>query len=137
LFTSLKNRAARSALAFSSTALFCGIFSAVYEHFSHGVYSPFMVWLFLFPLLGGALPYLCIFAAGARLPGALPRDMWDSGVATLTVGSALTGVFEIYGTTAPLVGIYWFAGAALMLTGAVTYCAGSFAKRRAEGERAR
>jgi hypothetical protein len=28
--------------------LFCGLFSLIYEHFSHGVYSDYMVYLFLF-----------------------------------------------------------------------------------------
>lgn len=31
---------------------------AVYEHFSFGVYSNFMIYAFAFPLIGGALPYL-------------------------------------------------------------------------------
>ena len=35
---------------------FCIVFSVIYEHFSHGVYSQFMLLMYLFPLIGGVLP---------------------------------------------------------------------------------
>jgi len=43
-------------------ALGCAVLSAVYECFSHGVCSVWMIGLFLFPLLLGAL--LALAAAG-------------------------------------------------------------------------
>lgn len=34
----------------------CGVFGFAYEQFSHGAYSKCMLFFFLIPLLGGALP---------------------------------------------------------------------------------
>lgn len=117
MYTSVKKTAA----VYLSVALFCGIFSYVYERFSHGVYSDFMVYLFLFPLLGGALPHLAILFFRARAPRRLSENLYNSGVATLTVGSCLRGIFEIYGTSSPYVAAYWWAGAALLMLGAGAY----------------
>ena len=41
---------------FAAAALGCMVFAAVYECFSHGVFSPFMLLAFLFPLLLGVVP---------------------------------------------------------------------------------
>jgi len=91
-------------------AAFCGLFSAVYEHFSHGVYSPYMVWLFLFPLLGGAVPLgLLSFPSAPSFP-VFSLHAWRSGILTLTAGSCLTGIFEIYGSSSDLVRYYWVVG---------------------------
>ena len=106
----------RAALTYLAVSAFCGFFAAVYEHFSHGVVSGFMVYLFAWPLLG-ALPCLLL----RTFPQRAARNFWGAGVATLTVGSCLTGVFEIYGSTAPLVCVYWYAGAALLAAGAAAY----------------
>ena len=42
----------------------------VYEQFSHGVYSDFMVYAFLLPLVLGACPLLIRACAGKRCRGA-------------------------------------------------------------------
>lgn len=96
--------------------LFCIFFSAVYEHFSHGVYSNFMVYMFLFPLVGGAIPFFLISTFHhIRYPRRMVISLYHSGIATLTVGSCLRGVLDIYGTTSGYVAVYWFAGAALII----------------------
>jgi metal-dependent amidase/aminoacylase/carboxypeptidase family protein len=41
-------------------------------------------------------------------------DVEFSRLATLALGSCLTGIFAIYGTTAPLVTVYWVAGLGLL-----------------------
>ena len=41
----------------------------VYEQFSHGVYSDFMVYAFLLPLVLGACPLLIRALCGKALPG--------------------------------------------------------------------
>lgn len=101
--------------------VFCALFGAVYEHFSFGVYSYFMLYAFAFPLLLGALPFLL---AGLRdkyihLPG-FSRALWHAGTATLTVGSLFRGVIEIYGTDSVLCIVYLAAGAVLLLSGAMS-----------------
>lgn len=105
-------------------AAFCGVFSIIYEVFSHGVYSGFMIALFLFPLLGSAAPLL-MARLGTGVPDPQTRSLWGFGWATLAVGSCLHGIFDIYGTTAPLTVVYWPVGIALLLA-----AAGSWAFRR-------
>ena len=102
-------------------ALFCALFGAVYELFSHGVYSYPMLYAFAFPLVLGVLPLLLIGLLHAPYPSAAARNLYHAGVAALTVGSIVTGVLEIYGTTNPLTLIYWLTGAALTLSGAAIY----------------
>jgi hypothetical protein len=41
-------------------------------------------------------------------------SLWRCGIATLTTGSCLQGIFEIYGSAASLVQIYWIAGFSLL-----------------------
>ena len=102
-------------------ALFCALFGAVYERFSHGVYSYAMIYAFAFPLVLGALPLYLIGALNAPYPGRLLRSVYHAGIATLTVGSIVTGILEIYGTTVSLTLAYWIVGSALVLLGACVY----------------
>lgn len=75
-------------------SLFVLLFGQIYEHFSHGVYSNYMLFAFLFPFLGLFLPSLF----GRRADPFL----WKCGVASLTVGSLYKGILEIYGTSSYL-----------------------------------
>ncbi len=54
LFTSVidKNgkKSGRTSLNYLWISLFCLLFGAVYELFSHGVYSMYMIYAFVFPL---------------------------------------------------------------------------------------
>ena len=103
-------------------AAFTLLFALVYECFSHQVYSGFMLLAFLFPLLGGALPYALLARASRRAqPGVLSRCLYDSGLAALTAGSVFRGVLEIYGTTSRLEAVYWICGTALCLFGLAVY----------------
>ena len=102
-------------------ALFCALFGAVYEVFGHGVYSYGMIYAFVFPLTFGVLPLYLIESLRAPYPGKALRWLWHAGIATLTVGSIVSGVLEIYGTTNPLTIVYWILGTALIALGAVGY----------------
>ena len=102
-------------------ALFCALFGGVYEAFSHEVYSYWMIYAFAFPLALGALPLLVIRLSRAPYPNRAVRSAQHAGVASLTVGSLVTGALEIYGTTHPLTIVYWIAGAVLVLLGAAVY----------------
>ena len=94
----------------------CALFGAVYELFSHEVYSYFMIYAFAFPLLLGAVPFFLIQNRGKPFPGGT-ADLIHAGVAALTVGSFLQGVLEIYGTGNPLTAVYWAAGGVLTFVG--------------------
>lgn len=102
--------------------------AAVYGMFSHGVYSYFMTYAFMVPLLGGALPHLmaAVKSAGTHSekivneseeleeceePDGLVKifDAKETQLAvivTLTAGSLLKGVLDIYGTTNRLLIVY-------------------------------
>ncbi|MBO6040384.1 MAG: hypothetical protein J6P58_04170 [Oscillospiraceae bacterium] len=112
-------------------ALFLAFFGAVYEHFSHGVYSYYMLYAFALPLGLGALPWCVLSLRRRRSPCRAAAQLWDSGVLTLAVGSVFRGVLDIYGTTNRLVIVYPAVGAALLLAGAVR----AIADRRKEKHR--
>lgn len=103
--------------AYLLAAVCCAAFGAIYECFSHGVYSVFMLGAFAFPLLLGALPFRLLQKHGKPFPGKPAGDLICAGVATLTAGSIVQGVLKIYGTTNPLVTGYWIAGGLLTAVG--------------------
>ena len=127
-----KKQMRRTSLMFLSVSLFCGLFSAVYEHFSHGVYSGYMVYLFMFPLFGGVLPYAVLgLVQKIKCPSPTSAKIFNSGVAALTVGSCVKGVLDIYGTSSSYLPIYWAAGISLMALGLVMYLVNQFSLRNA------
>ena len=98
-------------------ALFCALFAAVYETFSFGVYSYFMLFAFVFPLLFCSLPYSIIIFKNKNIPDKMALRLWNSGTAVLTVGSIVQGIIEIYGTTNHFIIIYAIAGAIFCISG--------------------
>ena len=105
-------------------SLFFGIFGAVYEHFSHEVYSYYMIYAFAIPLLLGTLPYALIAYKG-RVPMIKAAvSCQNAGIITLTTGCAFKGVLDIYGTTNRLIFIYPAAGIIMLLFGIMLYAAG-------------
>lgn len=112
----------RTAFAYLLLGLGCALFGAVYERFSHEVYSFYMLYAFLFPLAGGAAPFLglALFGAGRAVPGAA-RGLYHCGIATLTTGSILRGILEIYGTTNALTKLYWIVGSLLCAAGILVF----------------
>ncbi len=103
-------------------SIFVALLGAVYELFSHEVYSYYMIYAFAIPLVGGTLPFLAIGLFKPSLyPKAIPRNLYGSGIATLTVGSIVQGILEIYGTTNSLVRLYQAAGILLVVAGIVLW----------------
>lgn len=115
LYISDTDRWARTAFAYLLASLGCALFGAVYERFSHEVYSFFMLYAFLFPLAGGAVPFLGLGLFAKEPRGVHVAYHW--GIATLTLGSILCGILEIYGTANALTRWYWIAGTGLCLLG--------------------
>ena len=97
----------------------------VYESFSHGVRSNYMIFAFLIPLLAGAVPNLLAALAGnkkrADRGSAAAAGLQLAGVATLTAGSLLNGALEIYGTTNRLMTAYPVMGLALLAAALAAY----------------
>lgn len=103
-------------------ALFCILFGAIYESFSHGVYSGYMIYAFVFPLAGGTLPFYALsFSQRQFFPERLSLNLYHSGIAALTVGSIFQGVLEIYGTTNRLVRVYGMLGIFFVCAGLLSY----------------
>lgn len=102
--------------------VFCIILAPVYYRFSHGVHSPWMTFLFLWPLVLGVLPALLLMRMSARaLPGTAARILYGTGVEALTFGSLLRGILEIAGTSSMHEEILMPAGWCLVLGGIVLY----------------
>ncbi len=111
-----RDRYASAVGAYLLSTVICAIFGAVYELFSHEVYSCFMICAFAFPLLLGAIPFFLMQKRGKPFPGRA-AELVHAGVAALTVGSILQGVLEIYGTSNPLTTTYWAVGSGLTVVG--------------------
>ena len=105
----------RTAFLYLLTTIVVAAFGSVYELFSHGVWSGFMVYAFAFPLVLGALPNAWLALHKHPLPRPWVYRLHHAGVATLTLGSVMEGVFAIYGTTNTLTMAYWIVGLALLI----------------------
>jgi hypothetical protein len=117
-----RKKAYKAAIIYLAITLFCGLFSLIYEYFSHGVYSNYMIYLFLFPLIGGVLPFIAVGIINKlNFPRTLSLNLYNSGIASLTVGSCLQGVLEIYGTTSYYMPVYWVAGMFFIASGIIIY----------------
>ncbi len=120
----VRARALKTAVAYLLISLFCVLFGAVYEVFSHDVFSFWMNYAFVVPLVGGTLPFLALSVrARGNYPAPVARNLYHAGIAALTVGCIFTGVLEIFGTTNALVKIYWLAGVPLVLLGLACHLA--------------
>ena len=111
-------------------AAFVVLFGAVYEHFSFGVWSFWMVYAFAPFLLGGM--WLLILSARKRLPGDLFLGLLEPGLVMLTLGSILAGVVEIYGTENRLLPVLPIAGGILILAAVIARVTAAIRKRLPE-----
>ena len=101
------------------STLFLAFAGAVYEHFSHGVYSYWMIYAFAFPLVMGVVPYTVLLMK-EKYPNRIFLNLWNSAIATFSVWSLLKGVLAIAGYTNNMVVIYPVVGIALALTAVVS-----------------
>ena len=95
----------------------------IYAVFGHGVRSPSMTWMFLYPLIGGTLVYFLIKIffpwINHFLGYRLFSNLYNSGIATLTVGSFLKGILEIAGTSSPYTILFFVTGWLLTASGII------------------
>lgn len=105
----------RTAFAYLVCTAFTAFFGGIYEIFSHGVWSWWMVYAFAIPLTLGSLPFGWMALRRKPLPRPWVCRLHHAGVATLTVGSVMQGVLVIYGTTNRLISVYWIVGLSLLL----------------------
>lgn len=114
----IDRKSGRCAFIYLVISIFVALFGGIYETFSHGVYSYYMLYAFAFPLVGGVLPALTFsLAENRRGPSPAARILYHCGIATFTVGSIVKGVLEIYGTTNVLAGVYFPTAGILVAAG--------------------
>lgn len=120
--TDISGHAAKTAFIYLLTAMLCALFGAVYELFSHEVYSFYMIYAFVFPLAGGVFPFLllCVLRI-PRYPNIISGQLWHSGIAAFTVGCIIRGILDIYGTTNSLSQWYWYIGIFLTAAGLISF----------------
>ncbi len=107
-------------IIYTFVTIFTALFGAIYELFSHEVYSYYMIYAFAIPLIMGLTPFLiCRFIMKKELP-IVSSYCWNCSIATLTIGSMFKGVLDIYGTTNRLIYVYPAASIILMIIGLVS-----------------
>ena len=125
----------RIALIYMAVSAALGIFGAVYEIFSHGVFSYYMIYAFAIPAILGMIPYMTKYVldlrnrTGRQHKSTARRylaGLYHAGIGTLTIGSIMKGVLDIYGTTNRLLLVYPLIGAALIIAALVPEIKGRF-----------
>ncbi len=101
--------------------VFVALFGAVYERFSHEVYSYCMLYAFAISLLLGVVVFFLLMKRGCAYPNAMTAACYHGGIAALSLGSVVTGILEIYGTDNPLTRFYWILGSILCVFGILSY----------------
>lgn len=110
------NHQKKEVIFYAAVTISSLIIGTVYEFFSHQVYSPFMYLLFLIPLLLGLVPNLLAQKLHKYfLKSENAKAAYKMGVLTLTFGSFLKGVFDIYGTHSVYPSFYLPVGLLLLL----------------------
>ena len=105
----------KKSLIYLWISIFLFIFGQIYEYFSHGVYSSYMMFAFLIPFIGLFIPSLLSNLILKRKITDNVTLPWKCGIATLTVGSIYKGVLEIYGTSGTFEQVYLIIGSLLCI----------------------
>lgn len=101
-------------------AVFWAVFGAIYEYFSHSVYSYFMIYAFA-PLMLSSLIYLCVYRFWKVPPKRMTRNLFTAFAATASVGMAAKGVVVIFGSTNRLLPIYLILASLMFILSAISY----------------
>ena len=108
-----RKRLLRYAAGCLCAALFLAGAGAVYEHFSYGVYSGFMVYAFVYPLIAGLL--LVLAASGKAAVSSRTLFLLLACTAACTAGSITAGIIRISGREHALLIVYPVLGGLLGL----------------------
>ena len=108
-----------------AVTLFFALFGAIYERFSHEVYSYYMIYAFAIPLVLGVLLFSihAVFGRTVQNGQKLKRGIffWNCGILTSTVGCTMKGILDIYGTTSQLLIVFPIAGLLLLVIGGICW----------------
>jgi len=92
------------------------LFGAVYEIFSHGVYSFHMIYAFAIPLLLCVVPYTFI-TLKRRSVRRFSLRLWSAAIVTFSTGCIVQGALDIFGTTNAKAAVFFVPGAVLFICG--------------------
>jgi len=104
---------------YTFTTLFCIAFNYVYSLFGHGVSSPFMSYAFAFSLVLGVVGFTLF--GRLNLDNRIAFNLYNAGIATLTVGSILRGIIDIAGADTAYPVYYFFIGTVFVAIGGIMY----------------
>lgn len=110
----------RQALGCGCGAAFAALFGAIYELFSHSVYSYSMIYAFA-PLLALSLIYIFWGSFARVVPKRAARNLFTASAATAAVGLVANGVVYIFGSTNRLLAGYIFLTAATFTAALICY----------------
>ena len=126
-----KKQALKRAKIYIPITLFCILFGWVYEMYSFGVYSNYMIYAFIFPLIGGIIFWLLIGTSKKIIYiNKILINSHSASIATFTFGFIFKGVLDIYGTTSNLCNIYWIVGITFACVAVISYQISWFNKRK-------
>ncbi len=117
--TAVSNKDTMHILLYIFATAFVALFGAIYELFSHEVYSYYMIYAFAIPLFLGVIPEIIVMTAGKKRYYENAQIVWNCGVAALTIGSIFQGILDIYGTTNKLIIVYPVAGFTMLAVGII------------------
>lgn len=108
----------RNMLVYLISSLFVIAFGQIYEIFSHGIFSWFMILAFV-PLLVCFLVWLAIWLLSVKKhikkkPDIIFQKCFNLSAIILSIGCIVQGVVDIYGTTSRLISVYWIVGLILL-----------------------
>lgn len=114
-------RLLRRVLVWILVSVFVALFGAIYELFSHMVYSYYMIYAFAIPLVFGTLPPIIVMMTEIKNPQRISWNFYSGSIACFTMASIFKGVLDIYGTTNGLIIVYLIAGLMLLIASFVSY----------------
>ena len=114
--TNNKKHIRNSIFAYIFTTIFLIVFNIIYTHFSFGVTSDYMKYMFLITLIGGIIEITFLLICNHY--NYRPRtsfNMWNSGLALLVAGCLVEGIVGISGRYTDWEIAYFTAGAIFLI----------------------
>lgn len=109
----------KTVITYLVITLFCIAFNYLYSIFGHGVSSPFMSYAFVFSLILGVVGFVII--GRLNLENRIAFNLYNAGIATLTVGSLLRGILDIAGADSAYPIYYFVVGTLFVLIGSLLF----------------
>lgn len=112
----------KTAFIYYGIAIFCIMFTLVYEYYSYGEHSTYMRFMFLFPLISGTLLFLLSYFKKFEVTfQRRSYNLWNSGIAIFINGCLIKGIINISGRFTEYDTIYWLLGTCFILSAVIFY----------------